>query len=40
MNEKGQKYSGGLLFDEINSISISGNGVLIDQLRQIFVPQK
>jgi hypothetical protein len=26
--------------DKINSISVSGNGVLIDQLKQIFVPQK
>ena len=26
--------------DKINSISLSGNGVLIDQLRQIFVSQK
>jgi regulator of protease activity HflC (stomatin/prohibitin superfamily) len=26
--------------EKINSISVSGNGVLIDQLRQIFVPQK
>ena len=26
--------------DKINSISVSGNGVLIDQLRQIFVSQK
>jgi hypothetical protein len=26
--------------DKISSISVSGNGVLIDQLRQIFVPQK
>ena len=26
--------------DKINSISLSGNGVLIDQLRQIFIPQK
>ena len=26
--------------DKINSISVSGNGVLIDQLRQIFTPQK
>lgn len=26
--------------DKINSISVSGNGVLIEQLKQIFVPQK
>jgi regulator of protease activity HflC (stomatin/prohibitin superfamily) len=26
--------------DKINSISVGGNGVLIDQLKQIFVPQK
>ncbi len=26
--------------DKINNISVSGNGVLIEQLRQIFVPQK
>jgi len=26
--------------DKISSISVNGNGVLIDQLRQIFVPQK
>ncbi len=26
--------------EKINSISVSGNGVLIDQLRQIFTPQK
>ena len=26
--------------EKINSISVSGNGVLIDQLRQIFIPQK
>ncbi|MCY7420268.1 MAG: slipin family protein [Chitinophagaceae bacterium] len=26
--------------DKINSISVSGNGVLSDQLKQIFVPQK
>jgi regulator of protease activity HflC (stomatin/prohibitin superfamily) len=26
--------------EKINSISVSGNAVLIDQLRQIFVPQK
>ncbi|MFI5192406.1 MAG: slipin family protein [Chitinophagales bacterium] len=26
--------------EKISSISVSGNGVLIDQLRQIFVPQK
>lgn len=26
--------------DKISSISVSGNGVLIDQLKQIFVPQK
>ncbi len=26
--------------EKINSISLSGNGVLIDQLRQIFIPQK
>jgi hypothetical protein len=26
--------------EKINSISVSGNGVLIDQLRQIFVPPK
>jgi SPFH domain/Band 7 family protein len=26
--------------EKINNISVSGNGVLIDQLRQIFVPQK
>jgi hypothetical protein len=26
--------------DKINSISVSGNGMLIDQLKQIFVPQK
>lgn len=26
--------------DKINSISVSGNGVLIDQLKQLFVPQK
>jgi regulator of protease activity HflC (stomatin/prohibitin superfamily) len=26
--------------EKINSISVSGNGVLIDQLRQIFMPQK
>ena len=26
--------------DKINSISVSGNGVLIDQLRQIFIPPK
>jgi hypothetical protein len=26
--------------EKINSISASGNGVLIDQLRQIFIPQK
>ena len=26
--------------DKINSISVNGNGVLIDQLKQIFVPQK
>jgi hypothetical protein len=25
--------------DKINSISVSGNGVLVDQLRQIFIPQ-
>ncbi len=26
--------------DKISSISVNGNGVLIDQLRQIFIPQK
>jgi hypothetical protein len=26
--------------DKINSISVGSNGVLIDQLKQIFVPQK
>ena len=26
--------------DKISSISVSGNGVLIEQLKQIFVPQK
>ncbi len=26
--------------EKINSISLSGNGILIDQLRQIFIPQK
>jgi SPFH domain / Band 7 family len=26
--------------EKINNISVSGNGVLIDQLRQIFIPQK
>ena len=26
--------------DKINTISVSGNGMLIDQLRQIFVSQK
>jgi hypothetical protein len=26
--------------EKISSISVSGNGVLIDQLRQIFTPQK
>ena len=26
--------------DKINSISVSGNGMLIEQLKQIFVPQK
>ncbi len=26
--------------DKINNISVNGNGVLIDQLKQIFVPQK
>lgn len=25
--------------EKINSISVSGNGVLIDQLRQIFIPK-
>ena len=26
--------------EKINNVSVSGNGVLIDQLRQIFIPQK
>ena len=26
--------------DKISNISVSGNGVLIEQLKQIFVPQK
>lgn len=26
--------------EKITNISVNGNGVLIDQLRQIFVPQK
>lgn len=26
--------------DKINTVSVNGNGVLIDQLKQIFVPQK
>ena len=26
--------------DKISNISVSGNGVLIEQLKQIFIPQK
>lgn len=35
-----QLCSGEEIADKISNISVSGNGVLVEQLKQIFVPQK